>query len=87
MKKGEIGEAYSRNVRGEKFMQSFWYKLLKDRDQLENMGVDGRIILKRMYKIRWEYLDWIHLGWEPETGCCEDGNERSCSVEYSELLA
>jgi hypothetical protein len=51
MKKGQIGDAYSRNVRGEKFMQSFWYKILKERDQLESMGVDGRIILKRIYKI------------------------------------
>lgn len=53
---------------------------------MENLGVDGRIILKLMYEVGWKYLDWIHLGWEEETGGCEDGNERSCSVECWELL-
>jgi hypothetical protein len=53
---------YDEEFEREKFIQIFWYKIMEERDQLENMGIDGRIILRRIDKRRWEYLDWIHLG-------------------------
>jgi hypothetical protein len=36
------------------------------RDHLEDMGVDGKILLlKRMLReIEWEAVDWIHLPWD-----------------------
>jgi hypothetical protein len=35
---------------------------LRERNYLENIGVDGRIILKRIFK-KWDRkgMDWIHL--------------------------
>jgi hypothetical protein len=35
---------------GEKCIQSFGWEILKDRDQKENLGIDGRIILKIVLK-------------------------------------
>jgi hypothetical protein len=29
---------------------AFWWKNIKERDRLENLGVDGRVILKHVLK-------------------------------------
>jgi len=34
---------------------------MKESDGLEDIGVGGRIILKCMWKVRWEGTDCIHL--------------------------
>jgi uncharacterized protein YjcR len=40
---------------------TFWWGNLKFQDLLENLGVDGSIILKCILKKGWESMDWIHL--------------------------
>jgi hypothetical protein len=39
----------------------FWWEELMDRDHVEDLGVDGRIILKWISKYRGGSTDWIHM--------------------------
>jgi hypothetical protein len=42
--------------------KKFLWEVLKGRDYLKDLGIDGRIILKWIFKeIRLEAVDWIHL--------------------------
>jgi hypothetical protein len=43
-----MGGACSTYGRGEKFITTFWSEILKGRNYLEDLGVDGKIILKRI---------------------------------------
>ena len=47
-----IGEAYT----------GFWCANLKDRDHLGDPGVDGRIILKCIFR-KWDVWVWTGLSW------------------------
>jgi hypothetical protein len=67
----------------------FWCETLRERDSLEDLGVNGKIKLKRFLKdIRGgSGLDSSCLGQEQLAGCCEGGNETSsCSVKYGKFL-
>jgi hypothetical protein len=39
----------------------FWWGKLRERDHLEDLGVDGSIMLKWIFKKRDEGMDWIDL--------------------------
>jgi hypothetical protein len=57
---------------------------LKGRGHLENLGVDGKLILECIVrKIGWEVVDWITLAevrdqWR---GPCEHSNEPADSIK------
>jgi len=40
----------------------FWRGNLRERDHLEDPGVDGRIILRRIFKM-WDVGAWTGLSW------------------------
>jgi len=47
--------------RGEVYT-GFWWGNLRERDHLEDPGVDGRIILKTVFK-KWDVEAWTGLTW------------------------
>jgi hypothetical protein len=57
----------------------FWCGNLRERDHLEDLGLDGRIRLKG---ILWKYKEraWIRPRNEPVISCCEHGNEHCGSI-------
>ena len=61
----------------------FWWGDLRERGDLEDLGVDGRIILKQIFEKldeeTWSGLIWLRVG----TG---DGNEPSDSITCGEFL-
>jgi hypothetical protein len=68
----------------EKKCTGFWWESPKERDHLENRGVDGRMEIKMDLKeIGWEGVEWIKLTWVldlgPVAGFCKHGDELSDS--------
>jgi hypothetical protein len=61
----------------------FWWESPKEKDHLEDRGVDGRVgskwTLERLAGV-WG-VEWIHLAQDRDrlAGCCECGNEPSGS--------
>jgi hypothetical protein len=69
------------------------YRILVGRPEgmnhLEDPGVDGRIILKWIFK-KWDWRTWTGLIWlrigTGGAGSCECGNEPSGSIKRGEFL-
>jgi hypothetical protein len=61
----------------------FWWGDVSGRDHLEELGVDGRAILKWILKKRGgkHGPDLSGSGWGQVAGACECGNEPSGSVK------
>jgi hypothetical protein len=58
----------------------FWWENLRERDHLGDSGVDGRIILRRIFR-KWD------VGYKLDRdGICECGNELSGSIKCGEFL-
>jgi len=61
---------------------------LIEKDQLEYLGIDWRIILKLIVK-KWDVvreLDLSGSGWGQVAGYCECSNEPSSSIKCGECL-
>jgi hypothetical protein len=64
----------------------FWWTDLIDRDNLEDLGVDGRIILKWIFK-KWDGKVWTEFIWfRIGGGTIECGSEPSDSIKCGEFL-
>ena len=66
----------------------FWWGNLRERDHLEDLGVDGRIILRWIFR-KWEGVvgtgwSWLRIG--TGDGHFECGNEHSGSIKCGEFL-
>ena len=62
---------------------------LREREHLEDLGIDGRIILKWILKWMWwgGGVYWIDLAQDWNVaGACECGNEPSGSIKCGEFL-
>jgi len=55
-----MGEAFSTMGRGMVFA-AFWWRNLRESDYLKDAGVDGKIILRRIFK-KWNWA-WSGLIW------------------------
>ena len=69
-------------MRGEAY-KGFWWGNLRDRDHLGDPGVDGRIILRWIFR-KWDVGVWTGLSWlrtGTVVGTCECGNEPSGSIK------
>jgi hypothetical protein len=51
---------------------------------LEGFDVDGRIILRWIFRKRDGGFDWIDLAWDRDR--CKHGNEPSVSIKCGEFL-
>jgi hypothetical protein len=56
-----MGVACGTQVSEQSYVQGFWWDDLRERDHLEGLGLDGRIILKWTFR-KWDGgMDWTEL--------------------------
>jgi hypothetical protein len=64
----------------------FWWRNLRERDHLEDPDVDGRIILRWIFR-KWDVKAWTGSFWlRIGTGRNECDNELSGSIKCGEIL-
>jgi len=73
---------------GERCIVDFGGETPREGDHLEEAGIDGRIILKWIFRKRdgeaWTGLIWLSIGTGDELSKC--GNEPSDSIKCGEFL-
>ena len=61
---------------------------LRKRDHLQDLGIDGSLILKwiikKWFEETWTGLLWLRIG--QVSGACECGNEHSGSIKCGKFL-
>jgi hypothetical protein len=57
-----MGRACSADWGGERRVTGFWCGNLRERDHWGDPGVDGRIILRRIFR-KWDVGVWTGLSW------------------------
>jgi hypothetical protein len=62
IKKNEIGGECSTYGRRGEVCTGFWWETLRERDHWRDPGVDGRIILRRIFR-KWKVGVWTGLRW------------------------
>jgi hypothetical protein len=62
----------------------FWWGNLRERGYSEDTGVDGGIILGRIFRMWDGVMDWLRIG--QLAGFCECGNEPSVFRKCGEFL-
>jgi hypothetical protein len=74
--------------RGEVY-KGFWWRNMRERNNLEDTGVDWRVILRWMSRKFFRGMDWIDLaqGKDRWWGSCEYGNEPSGSTKCEEFFS
>ena len=73
---------------GEEVYTGFWWGNLRERDHFEDPGVDGRIILRWIFR-KWDVgvwtgSIWFRIGTHGVT--CESSNVLSGSIKYGKFL-
>ena len=66
----------------------FWWGNLRERDHVEDPGLDGRIILRWIFR-KWDVGEWSRSSWlriGQVAGKCECGNELSGFIKCGEFL-
>jgi hypothetical protein len=64
-----------------------WWENLKERDHLEDLGLNGRTILKWDFEKYFGNVDWIYVTQGGQVvRCCECGNEPSVFTRNCYLL-
>jgi hypothetical protein len=66
IEKSEMGRACSAYGRQERHIQGIWWGNLREKDHLGDPGVDGRIILRWIFRKRdvevWTGASWLRTG-------------------------
>ena len=67
----------------------FWWGNLRERDHLEDQGVDGRIIVRWIFR-KWDWgrygMDLSGSGYGQVADSCKRGNEILCSKNAGNFL-